>query len=298
MKRYLDYMDRITAPEALCRRLAGLTAPVRPTAWKKYGAAAAALVLAVGMGIFGLSRLAPALTLEGETEPDIGVLEPAGPALTQSPTLGGYEVEEGEVVAYYMLPYLDYGTVETPAADYAIALPEGVEPRQMGEGELLELLGGEAALTQHLDWGGYALTGTALTWPDGRVWMLSVSGWAGPLDHFQLDVMEGELPPTCLFYEESVVNQLGDLEVTADRYVGEDSQSLRVSFLTGGYGYRFSLTAAESTPAEELVSRLVRYVQAGGLAVGEEAEEGAPASSLAPEAQPDRGETPAYDPAG
>ena len=58
--------------------------------------------------------------------PDIALVESAGPG-GQTPTLGGYEVQEGEVVSYYMLPYLEYGTAEI-TADYAIALPRGWSP--------------------------------------------------------------------------------------------------------------------------------------------------------------------------
>ena len=64
---------------------------------------------------------------------------------------------------------------------------------------------------------------------------------------------------------DSVVNHIGDLEVTAERYVGEDSQTLRVSFLTGGYGYRFIAMGTDGQASELLVSRFVRYARDGGL---------------------------------
>ena len=117
MKRYLDYMDHITVPDTLHEKLSGLKPPAKRPVWKKYGAAAAALVLAVGVGAFGLTRLAgPSAPTAGEQipevgEPDIALEESAAPG-AQTPTLGGYEVQEGEVVSYYMLPYLEYGTVE------------------------------------------------------------------------------------------------------------------------------------------------------------------------------------------
>lgn len=51
MKRYLDYMDHITAPDALHEKLTGLQPPdKRKPAWRKYAVAAAALALAVGVG--------------------------------------------------------------------------------------------------------------------------------------------------------------------------------------------------------------------------------------------------------
>ena len=64
---------------------------------------------------------------------------------------------------------------------------------------------------------------------------------------------------------DSVVNQIGDLEVTAERYVDESGQTLRVSFLTGGYGYRFVATGTDEEVSQLLVSRFVRYARDGGL---------------------------------
>ena len=57
MKRYSDYMDKIEVSDTLHQRLTELETPKkRPAAWRKYGAAAAALVLAAGVGAWGLSR--------------------------------------------------------------------------------------------------------------------------------------------------------------------------------------------------------------------------------------------------
>lgn len=272
MKRYLDYMDRVTVPLSLHEKLTRLEAPgqVRP-ARRGYAPLAAALALVVGLGVFGVSRMAGAgesQTALGETavqgaQPDIAVLESAAPG-AQPSTMGGYEVENGEVTSYYALPYLEYGTVEMQA-DLAIAPPAGVTYRYLTEAEVETLLGGEAAIAVHLDWEGYPLTGHAMVYPDGRLWMLVLSGYRGPQDYVTVNLALGQLPPTCLVYEESVVNQIGELEVTADRYVGEDSQTLRASFLTDGYGYRFEVAGTDGEAAALLVSRFVRYAGSGGL---------------------------------
>ena len=50
MKRYKNMMDQVEAPEELHQRLTGLTAPKKAAPWKRYGAVAAAFVLAVIAG--------------------------------------------------------------------------------------------------------------------------------------------------------------------------------------------------------------------------------------------------------
>ena len=296
MKRYLDYMDHITVPDALHGTLTQLKTPdERKTAWKKYAAVAAALALAVGVGAYGLSHLpgdtsstlgetaewdtepdiavlesagpadqTPTLgeTAEWDTEPDIAVLESAGPA-DQTPTLGGYEVQEGEMTAYYMLPYIEYGTVEEAGLD--LAPPAEVTTQELTQEEVLTLLGGEEAVKVHLGWEDYSLGGHAMVYPDGRLWMLVLGGWKEGADRVSINLTPDQLPPTCLFYMDSVVNHIGDLEVTAERYVGEGSQTLRVSFLTGGYGYRFIAMGTDGQASELLVSRFVRFARDGGL---------------------------------
>lgn len=269
MKRYLDYMDHITVPDALHGTLTQLKTPdERKTAWKKYAAVAAALALAVGVGAYGLSHLPGDTsstlgeTAEWDTEPDIAVLESAGPA-DQTPTLGGYEVQEGEMTAYYMLPYIEYGTVEEAGLD--LAPPAEVTTQELTQEEVLTLLGGEEAVKVHLGWEDYSLGGHAMVYPDGRLWMLVLGGWKEGADRVSINLTPDQLPPTCLFYMDSVVNHIGDLEVTAERYVGEGSQTLRVSFLTGGYGYRFIAMGTDGQASELLVSRFVRFARDGGL---------------------------------
>lgn len=269
MKRYLDYMDRITVPDELRERLTGLQMPgKRKPGWRRCAVAAAALALTVGVGAYGLSHLPGDTsstlgeTAEWDTEPDIAVLESAGPA-DQTPTLGGYEVQEGEMTAYYMLPYIEYGTVEEAGLD--LAPPAEVTTQEMTQEEVLTLLGGKEAVKVHLGWEDYSLGGHAMVYPDGRLWMLVLGGWKEGADRVSINLTPDQLPPTCLFYMDSVVNHIGDLEVTAERYVGEDSQTLRVSFLTGGYGYRFIAMGTDGQASELLVSRFVRYARDGGL---------------------------------
>ena len=82
MRNYKKYMDGVEVSPELHERLSHLTPAKGPAPWKKYGALAAALVLVVGAGALGLSRLGatdagPAAEI-AEEEPDIApVTDPA-----------------------------------------------------------------------------------------------------------------------------------------------------------------------------------------------------------------------------
>ncbi len=311
MKQYKDYMDGVTVSDTLHQRLTQLEPPAKkPAAWQKYGALAAALVLVVALGVWGLSGGRDEIergtdtigtTEQGTTEP---ALEPVPDPMPDSPgmeTMGGYEVSYGETVAYFMLPYIHFGQVENEvSAD--IALPVGVTRRDLTEEELLVLLGGETNLTAHLDWGGYTVSAHAMVWPDESLWLLAIHGTRGDsgYDRFVLEVMPGQLPPTCIVYPESVVNNIWEREVTASRFDTEIATTMRVSFLDEDYGYRFSVTGAADSGIDERVSRLVRWVIVGdGLTLEAPAENMEmttmpydPAASSTPEGN----STPAYDP--
>ena len=57
MKKYKEYMDGVTVSDTLHEKLRHLEQPKKkPQVWKKYGAMAAALVLVLGLGGWGLSR--------------------------------------------------------------------------------------------------------------------------------------------------------------------------------------------------------------------------------------------------
>lgn len=278
MKKYNEYMDGVTASDTLHEKLKHLEEPKKkPAAWKKYGALTAALVLVIGLGAWGANGLGGRTEL-GEPEPSVpavgeSVTEPAiEPGPMSSPltdaqgqqTMGGYEVSDGEMVGYYMLPYIEYGEVENQmAAD--IALPVGVTRRDLTGDELLALLGGETNLTAHLNWGGYEIGAYAMVWPDDSMWLLCIYGSKGDtgLEHFSLEVSPGQLPPSCLYYANSGLNNIWGTEVSAESYDSVDGSSRRVSFLDEGYGYRFEITGTDEGAITELVSRLVRWVIVG-----------------------------------
>ena len=282
MKRYQTFMDGVKAPDTLHQRLVELKQPGgRPAAWKKY-ATAAALALVVGLSGYGAwtahinSRRAPLPSypsgyqgvypeVGGVSEPDIALVEPGDAAGTGRRTLGGYEVAEGGMAAYYVLPYIDYGEVEGAEMALDWDVPPGSVKRDLTREDIAALLGGEDALTTHLDWGGYELTGWAAWCEDGSFWGAYVQGHGGELDHFELTVTAGQMPPTCIAYPGSVEQEINGVTVTADKHDGAYGCSRRVSFMKDEYGCRFDLTGTDRERAEERVSRLVRQIVDGGV---------------------------------
>lgn len=281
MKQYKKYMDNVEVSDTLHQRLLELEAPAkRPAAWKKYGAAAAALALAVGIGGWGLGgwgaltdHLQPAARPEsvdlGRPEPDIITVAPGESLEPGMKTIGGYEVQQGEMAAYYLLPYIEYGMADSVgqmALDWDV--PPGSVKRELTQADFAALFGGEDALSTHLNWGDYTLTGWAAWNEDGSFWGAFLNGYKGELDHFEFAFTAGDaLPPTCIAYgEDGVVNQLWDVPVTAWGHDGKDGCGRRVEFLHDGYGFRFDLTATDVGQAEELVSRLTRWILTEGVA--------------------------------
>ena len=283
MKRYQTFMDGVKAPDTLHQRLVELKQPgSRPAGWKKYATAAAALALVVGLSGYGAwtahinSRRAPLPSypsgyqgvypeVGGVSEPDIALVEPGDAAGTGRRTLGGYEVAEGGMAAYYVLPYIDYGEVEGAEMALDWDVPPGSVKRDLTREDIAALLGGEDALTTHLDWGGYELTGWAAWCEDGSFWGAYVQGHGGELDHFELTVTAGQMPPTCIAYPGSVEQEINGVTVTADKHDGAYGCSRRVSFMKDEYGCRFDLTGTDRERAEERVSRLVRQIIDGGV---------------------------------
>ena len=284
MKQYKEYMDGIRASDTLHQRLLGLEAPARrPSAWKKYGAAAAALALVAGVGAGGVGgwgalagQFRPASHPENVPgEPDIAIIEPGESLEPGMKTIGGYEIQQGGMASYFMLPGIDYGMADhvgQMALDWDV--PPGSVKRDLTREDIAALFGGEDALSAHLGWGGYELTGWAAWLEDGSFWGAILNGYKGPLDHFELAFTAGDtLPPTCIAYgEDGVVNQLWDVPVTAWGHDstatpqgGVDASDRRVEFLHGGYGFRFDITGASRALTEELTSRITRWVILEGV---------------------------------
>lgn len=303
MKRYCNYMDGIKVSPALRQRLAGLAAPKRQPAWRRYAAAAAAVCLAVGLGAYGILRADPGRRATAE----IGQIEsaittaPSGQEFVpgrETETAGGYEIVDGEVTGYFMLPKLAYGSV-IDAAD-SIAAPDGVERRDLTAEEIAGVFGGSAVLEQHLDWGEYEVSGFAMEYPDGTLWLLGIYGSRGEsgLEHFELTVSPGALPPACVVYPEEKINQVWGVEVAA---AGSDSglaSHRRVSFLANGYGCRFDIVGRSADEVENRTARFVRLGVLEGLFPQRETAQAAAASGGDGAGQPGTASTPAQAPQG
>lgn len=290
MKNYCRYMDSVTVSDTLHEKLRGLSVPPKRTGvWTRYAAAAAALALVIGIGAAGMFRRMDGSMEQGR--PESGVIEPAiepnpMPDTPGMETMGGYELNRDGMASYYLLPVIHYGEL-TQQTGADIALPEEVTHRELTGEEIEAVFRGAGNLADHLDWSGYDLTGFALTWPDGSLWLLSIIGSRGDtgLEHFTLEVMPGALPPNCVVYGASKTNHIWGQEVTAERYDGRFASTRRVAFLRGGYGYRFEITGADGETMEVLVSRLVRWVVAGdGLRLS--AEEGNAEAVTWPDSEP------------
>lgn len=295
MKKYRRYMNGVKAPDPLRQRLQELKAPEkRPVPWARYGSMAAALVLMCGLGTWGLGRggwdaladhFPPAGTPEAADvgEPDIALEGPGDVTEPGEKTLGGYDVTIGSGsearVAHYILPYIEYGETEG-SVELDWDIPQGATRRDLTQDEIMALMGGEDALSTHLDWGEeYVLTGWGAWYEDGSFWGAYIDGivpnYGAALNSFEFAVTAGQLPPTCYGYSGSVTQEIRGLTVTADKSdwenrFGEETASVhdrRVSFMKDDYGYRFEMSSGDPDMAEEMVSRLVCRIADVGLAL-------------------------------
>lgn len=296
MKKYKEFMDGVKAPDTLRQRLTELETPEkRSIPWKRYGAMAAALALVCGLGGLGAWAMR-ANSLDGPIPPypsnyqgtqpeniDVPDIAQADPGDLTEPgqrTLGGYDVTEGTMSVHYVLPYIEYGEAGNPSR-YALDwdIPQGAHKRDLSQEEIAALMGGEDALSTHLDWGGYTLTGWGAWYEDGSFWGAYINGEEllvpGPANSFEFAVTAGQLPPTCIAFPEQVEQDIGGVTVTANSYETaagssqlEKPVSIRqVSFMKDGNGYRFDMRSGNSELAEKMVSRLVRQVAQEGLAL-------------------------------
>ena len=316
MKKYKEYMDSVEVSPELHERLTHLAPAKRPAPWKKYGALAAALVLVVGAGTFGLSRLGdvgtgPATAEIAEEEPDIAVVtDPAELPDGQAQTSGGYEVTEGEVVSYYMLPYIAYGEGNASTSsltDFAYNAPEGSTQREVTAADVAALPGGQSALTDHLDWAGFTWSGMMIVNEGGSLWHMYLCGEREDMV-ISLDVLSGdELPANCVVTEADTVTDVFGVQVKGYKGgtygLGDEEgntilwlpESRTVEFVANGAGYRFQVYGREGQgeAVELLVSRFVRLAVGEGLNLSLSLEEDPASSALATGEQ---GNTPAYDP--
>lgn len=315
MEKYKRYMDSVEVSPELHEKLMGLGGRKKPAPWKKYGAMAAALALVIGVSALGLTRWGGNAEL-GDPEPvqcmspvpvessaaigEIAVEDPNAPDTEGTKSIGGYEVPGGEVVSYLMLPYIAYGEKSGESAA-SLAPPAGVERRELTETEILNLFGcGEEALSVHLNWGGYELSGYVMAYEDGTVWRAAVFGTSEE-GHFELIVCPDVLPQECCIVEgraENVTNVWG-VDVTGwyGGIYGEGEnrevwlpESREVEFLANGVGCRFCFYGleGEADMVVTMVSRFVRWAVVEGLEL----------DALTPGWKPEPSEEPNYGDSG
>lgn len=241
--------------EAAAADIPGLSSSVRPIRRGRWGMLAACAALAV--------------TAAALWSPHVAGPIPA----TELPPAAPPGILEAEDVPG-SLPALRYGQIEMEA-DLSLAPPEGGLRRSLTQADITALIGDEETLDS-LDWTGYTLEGSVIFRPDGTIWMLLLYGTRGPLDHFELTLSPDELPPTCVLYGGSAVNQVEGVEVYAERYDSGLGLSRRISFLSEGVGYRFALTGESGTAGitEERASRFLQYALREGLDLSAVSSEG------------------------
>ena len=282
MRQYKNYMDHVKVSGALHRRLTELEGPgKRPVPWVKYASLAAALALVCGLGGGGgqlaacfMPTAAPELGVEPTGGPDIALEEPGDAAQPGIRTLGGYEVAEDGAAAYYVLPYIEYGPPSGSVMNSSLARPDG-ELRDAGRDDVLALVGGEEALTAHLNWGECEFRGTVGFEADGTVCMMSLWG-EGADTAFSLEVSPGRIPPTCyvVIGEERTITDVWGVEVSGVNRAGAYGDAERgvymdvsreLQFIAKGVGCRLKVYGTQDQAVEELASRFVRWAVLEGL---------------------------------
>lgn len=275
MNDYQRYMDSVTMPETLRKKLTALKTPKKTARWQRYGAMAAAAALVVGLGSWGTLRWRGMAALPSVTErTDLpSVTEPAIAPVTGEPGAAGewltpYEIVRDGVASAYMLPALHYANDPGTLADYSLA-PPGALRRDVTQEDLLTLVKGTENLTDHLDWPADGEWG-------GVLWFLSdgtpcgAAIWVTGEDCvISLELLAGAEVPSCVAlpedsYERTVV---WDTEVTAlkdSSYVilengTELRESREISLLANGVGCKFTVRCADGEQAERLCSRLARF---------------------------------------
>lgn len=277
MKRYQDYMDSVEVSDTLHEKLSHLEKRKTAQPWKKYGAMAAAVVLVAALGVWGVSRL-PGGTA-GNTEiaiepaPSTDVLTPGEPADPNAPppeTVGGYEITDGEVVGYYLLPrinYADEGDYPSVSTDYSLA-PLGALSREATRADLLALVGDENALADHLLWDSFEVSGVLWFLEDGTPCAGAISLTDGTV-YLHVEMVAGGPVPSCVVFPEDCYESttVWDVEISALKNTGymidDDGTELResreLSFLALDTGCKLTIYGGDSQRVEDLCARFTRW---------------------------------------
>lgn len=316
MDRYKRYMDSVEPSAGFLEELKKLEAPAKPAVWRKYGAMAAALVLVAGLGSLGVGRFLPRQEVR---QPELGesVTEPAV-LPTGTPvepgqdliSMGGYEVRNGETVAYFMLPYIHYQEENSQlAADYSLA-PPGAWSRDATLKDLIFMTGNSDSMKVHLGWDD------SLNW-GGVIWFEESDSPCAASIHaegqdvlFTIEMMEGsEVPECCIVPDENyTTTEFCGVEILGLKnmswYVNDAGMEMResrkVSFFTGEMGYKLTIYGVDASKVDDLAARFARWAVVEGFDLEAVIMDGAePMDPTVGVGEPNyEGEanTPAYDP--
>lgn len=261
MNAYCQFMDRQALSETAHARLLALEAPAGHRApWMTYGSLAAALLVAVGLGIYGLWGGG---STPGPQPPVAAALPTASDAPSLDDQSGHAFVAQGpENGAKLMFPAIhgvDYADVsQDPELAASIALPDGSFDVELTREETLRLFWGPEGKPQAvnpkvdtgdfplflMDWQGYTIRANALYDGKGDLWQLTVYGELRK-DSFTLRAAPGHIPPTCVVEGGAVTTKVLDTEVKGwyRSYDldgdGEIEYACASEFLAEGVGYRF-----------------------------------------------------------
>lgn len=261
MNAYCQFMDRQTLSEAAHARLLALEVPAKhKSPWMAYGSLAAALLVAVGLGIYGLWGGGPA----PKPQPPVAAALPTASDTPSPDDASGHSFvaqgpESGGKLMFPNVHGVDYADVsQDPELAASIALPDGSFEVELTREETLRLFWGPEGKPQAvnpkvdtgdfplflMEWQGYTIRATALYDGKGDLWQLTVYGELGE-DSFTLRAAPGRIPPTCVVEGGAVTTQVLDTEVKGwyRSYDldgdGEIEYACASEFLANGVGYRF-----------------------------------------------------------
>ncbi len=262
MKRYVNYMDGIQAPEGLAEKLAEPRARKKTVPLCRWAAAAACLALILGAGIFW-HRAQPGAELEdpsvqgeetGRREPDEELPLDTDDNHMTTPVGGWYDLQDGETVTRYLLPILNFQPAgERVALDYTL----GDTAREASEEEIESLLG--ARWREHLGIPAEAETSIDVFFSkDGEFSGLCLwAMWDG--GEVVIEQCVGHDVPSCCVYQDDAyghtdVDGVDVVALTWDEFC-------EVKFFTRNTGWKATVRGQDYP---ELAARFVRLVLASG----------------------------------
>ncbi len=254
-------MDNIEAPEGFAERLTELKAEKKTVPLTRWAAAAACLALIMGAGVLW-HRAQPGTELDdpsvqgeetGRRELDEDLAPETDENHMTTPVGGWYDLSDGETVARYVLPLLNFQPAgERAALDYTL----GDTSREATEEEIESLLG--ARWREHLGIPAQAET-------DASVWFFrdgdpsGFSLWAA-WDGGQIFIEQcaGHDVPSCCVYQDDAYGHTEVDGVDVVTLTWDDT--CEVKFFTRNTGWKATVTGENY---EELTARFVRLGVSG-----------------------------------